>query len=327
MCNGVKTGHSRRPERQRADSGQAQVDKKQRLGGFRDARCQLAVFGRPRNLGAVQLHAADAEHGQYRHGDHDDPDAAQPLQQLAVDENGAWQHIQAGNHRRTGRGQPGDRFENRIHGAQLQPRSQHEGQRAGQAQHCPEQRRDEKTVADAQLMAHMLYRQPAQQACGEGQRQRAGKAGDSVVVIQQGHAHGDQQGAAEQHQQQAQNAQRYAQVHATGLGKEAETDREQLLHGGDAAAIGEEQHDVVIRFHKHVPVGNQHFVAAHNGANGHALRQIDLFQAAPDDPGGIGVATCRDFNRLRRAATQGMHIGNVAAAHMGQQAANGDLLR
>ena len=57
-----------------------------RFRGFRDARRQLRVLHRSRRLGAVELHAADAEHRQDRDGEHDDAHAAEPLQQLAVEQ-------------------------------------------------------------------------------------------------------------------------------------------------------------------------------------------------------------------------------------------------
>ena len=87
VCHGVEASHPGGPEGQCAHDSQAEVDEKQCLGGFRYARCELAVLGGAGDFCPVQLHAADAQHGQYRHGDHDDADAAQPLQQLTVDKN------------------------------------------------------------------------------------------------------------------------------------------------------------------------------------------------------------------------------------------------
>ena len=52
------------------------------FGGLADARRELAVLHGPGHFGAINLHAADTEHGQDGHRQHDDAHAAQPAQQM-----------------------------------------------------------------------------------------------------------------------------------------------------------------------------------------------------------------------------------------------------
>jgi hypothetical protein len=92
----------------------------------------LSLVG-PGRLGAVELHAADAEHRQYGHGDHDDADAAQPLQQLAVEQDRFGQIVEARQHRGAGGGEAGDGLEDRVGGIDVQGLGQGKGQGAEQA--------------------------------------------------------------------------------------------------------------------------------------------------------------------------------------------------
>ena len=54
----------------------------------------LLVLHRSRHLGAVDLHAADAEQRQDRDREHDDPHAAEPAQQVAPQIDGARQELE-----------------------------------------------------------------------------------------------------------------------------------------------------------------------------------------------------------------------------------------
>ncbi|MNG89828.1 hypothetical protein D3C79_487060 [compost metagenome] len=98
VADGIEQRHPRHPVGQGTEGGQQQVDEPERLGRLGDARGHLVVLDRPRDLGAIELHAPDAEQGQNGHRQHYDPHASQPLQQLAIEEEGLRQAVQPGQH-------------------------------------------------------------------------------------------------------------------------------------------------------------------------------------------------------------------------------------
>ena len=96
MANCIENTHATQPVGQGATDGEPQVDIPQRLSGFGDPWRQLGVFHWPRSFGTVKLHATDSEHWHYSDCQYDDAHAAEPLQLLAVIQDGSWQLIYAG---------------------------------------------------------------------------------------------------------------------------------------------------------------------------------------------------------------------------------------
>jgi hypothetical protein len=83
MTDGVECIHPRQLQAHDAGHGQSGIHRPQQLGCLSDARRELAVLHGPRHFRAIDLHAADAEHGQDGDGQHDDAHASQPAQQMA----------------------------------------------------------------------------------------------------------------------------------------------------------------------------------------------------------------------------------------------------
>ena len=79
VTNGVEHAHAESPVKQGAGNGNKQVDEPQGLGGFRNAWGELCVFHGAGDFSLVELHAADAEHGQNGHGQYHYAHATQPL--------------------------------------------------------------------------------------------------------------------------------------------------------------------------------------------------------------------------------------------------------
>ena len=203
--DGVEQGHTGEPVGRSACHGNEQVQVPQRLGGFGDARGQLGVLHRPRNLRFVQLHAPDAQHGQDRHRQHDNAHAAKPLQLLAVIENRFWQRIQTGKHRGAGGGQAGHGFKHRVGETHRSVGGNQKRQAANHAQYRPEQRHHQEAVTGLQFGAMTEERQPQHQA--EQQRDHEGgqERPFAAVLIEVGHRHRWHHGETEHHQQQAEH--------------------------------------------------------------------------------------------------------------------------
>ena len=115
VSNRVERGPCPSAQYERPHSrGEQQVEIPQRLGGLGDSRCELRVLHGPRRLGAVELHPADAEHRQDGDRQHDDPHAAEPLQQVTVEEHRLGEIVEPGDDRRPGGGEARDGLEHRI---------------------------------------------------------------------------------------------------------------------------------------------------------------------------------------------------------------------
>ena len=205
MSDCVESRHTEQVVGGGAGHGQPQIDCEQGLCGLGNTRGELGVLGGAGSFRLVKLHAPDTQHGQDRHRHHDDADTAQPLQQLPVEEDGFGQLVQPDDNRGAGGGQAGDGFEDRIRRAQVQRLAQGEGQCAVQPQHGPEQRGDQEAVADTQIVGHVAYRQPHQQAGKEGYPHGRQEAPHGAVVRQERQDQRQQRGTAEQHQQDAEN--------------------------------------------------------------------------------------------------------------------------
>ncbi|MNH10031.1 hypothetical protein D3C79_694960 [compost metagenome] len=111
VTDGIEQGHAGHPVGQGAERRQQQIDEPERLGRLGDARGDLVVLDRPRDLGTVELHAPDTEQRQDGDRQHYDPHAPQPLQQLAIEEEGLGQVVQPGQHGRARGRQAGEGFE------------------------------------------------------------------------------------------------------------------------------------------------------------------------------------------------------------------------
>ena len=206
MADGVEPVHACEPVADGAADGQSQVDIPQGLGGLGNARRELVVFHRSRRFRAVELHAADTEHGQYRNRQHDNAHAAQPLQLLTVELDGARQPVDACQHRGAGGGQARGRFEHRIGKIHVRLLCEQEGQSANQRQDHPEKRDYHEAVTYPQLLAIMPHRVPYDQA-GHHHHQKGDREVDATAFIQ---PEGDQQrrqhGDTGHQQQQAQDS-------------------------------------------------------------------------------------------------------------------------
>src|SRR6202789_482415 len=92
-------------------------------------------------------------------------------------------------------------------------------------------------------------------------------------------------------------------------------------------AIRQEEDQVIVGLHGGVVMRDDDILAADHGAQSGALGQRNIFDAAPDDLGAVGVAVDHHLERLGRAASQRVHAHHVAAPYMRQQRADGHGLR
>ena len=84
---------------------------------------------------------------------------------------------------------------------------------------------------------------------------------------------------------------------------------------------------MIVRFDNGVMVCDDDLLAADYRDDVGTARQWDIFNLAADDLRLVLRTVCDRLDGLRRAAPQGMHFDHIAAAHMRQQGADGDLLR
>ena len=80
MTNGVEHRHAFKVQQGSLHHSQADIRNPHVLGGVRDAGAQFLVTD-TRHFGAVQLHAAEAEHRQDSHAEDDDSHTSYPLHQ------------------------------------------------------------------------------------------------------------------------------------------------------------------------------------------------------------------------------------------------------
>ena len=57
-----------------------------------------------------------------------------------------------------------------------------------------------------------------------------------------------------------------------GLGEKPESDGKQFLYRANLFAIQQEQDHVVVTFHQHMSMGDQHVLTAYYGADSNSLR-------------------------------------------------------
>ena len=166
----VEPVHPRRPVAECAQDGQPEVDVPEGFGGLRDPGGELLILHRPGSLRPVELEAPDPEHRQDRDREHDDSHSAQPLEHLAVEEQGPGKGIDPGDDRRAGGGEPGHRLEHRVGERHRGLVEQQERHRTGQAEHPPERDHDEEAVPEPELPAVPSHRHPQENPAPENHR-------------------------------------------------------------------------------------------------------------------------------------------------------------
>ncbi len=182
--DGIEQAHAGGPQRQRTDDGQGDVDRPQCLGGFGDARGEPVFLDRPGDLGLVDFHAADLEHGQDRDCQHDNAQPAHPLQLLAIPANRDRRLLDAGKHRGAGGGDAGGGLEYRIGQADVEYQKQWQG--AGQRDRAPARDHDQEAIGHAQFAAVAADRK-VQRKTGRGNDQQAGdKCSQCTVIVDAG---------------------------------------------------------------------------------------------------------------------------------------------
>ena len=203
----IKGGHAGQPVGNRTECGQAQINAEQCLGGTGDPGGQFPVFGRTGAFRPIQLHTADAEHGQDRNRQHDNADAAQPLQLLSVQQQGARQLVESRDDGGTGGGQSRHGLKKRLCDGQGQGGAGQKGHCPKGAENNPEHGGDKEAIPYTQVPPGVTgwqpQGQPRQNIDAKGHRKSVGR----TVVVHQAKQHGRQHCRAEQHQQYPGNAQ------------------------------------------------------------------------------------------------------------------------
>lgn len=102
---------------------------------------------------------------------------------------------------------------------------------------------------------------------------------------------------------------------------------EQLLDVANMLLVHQEQDHVVAGLDHGIVVGDEDFFVADDRADGGAGWQADVADGFADHFAGFGVAVGDGFDGFGRAAAQGVDADDVAAAHVGEQGADGGQLR
>ena len=150
MAERVEPTHTRGSQRDDADRRDADIGQPQRLRGLGDARRELLVLDRARGLGPVERHAADPEQRQHGDRQHDDADAAEPVQRMPPKIDGGRQIVEPGDHGRAGGGEPGDGLEIGVREADPGQRD-HQRNGGRQRHQHPGERHQQKSVAGLEL--------------------------------------------------------------------------------------------------------------------------------------------------------------------------------
>ena len=209
----VEWTHPRRPIGEAAQHGEQQVEIPQRLGGLGDPRRELGVLHRPRRLGAVELHPADAEHRKDGDREHDDPHASEPLQQVAVEQYRLGEIVQPGDDCRTRGGQARDGLEHRVGERQVGGIAQQQRDAAGDAEREPEPDDDDESVSQPEVASRASYRKPERGPRPGDEQHRDDERRRRRLVVDPRDADGGQHGEAEHHEEQAENALNGAELH------------------------------------------------------------------------------------------------------------------
>ena len=211
MRDRVEYAHAREPVQQRADRRQQHIEPADVARRARDPRREPLVLERPRRLGLVELHAADAEHRQQRDRQHDHADAAEPLDLLPVEQDRRRHLVEADEHGRAGRRVARRRFEERVGEARVE--REHERHGAEHAHRGPHQRDDQEAVAAADVRGLLVKRQPKRESREQRDRERDREPSGLAVAVEERDRDRRQQRRAEQQEQHAESAEDYAESH------------------------------------------------------------------------------------------------------------------
>ncbi len=217
MTDGIEQGHARHPVRQGAEGGEQQIDEPERLGRLGDTRGDLVVLDRPRNFGAIELHAPDAEQRQYGYRQHYDPHAPQPLQQLAIEQKRLGQVVQPGEHGRPRGGQAGKRLEEGLGHRHAGHLSQQERQGPDAAQYHPEQHDDEEALLGPEVLLLMTVGKPERGAEQQSDEEGVDELGTTTITIAKCNHRRQQHGRTEQCDQQANDTNDAQNLHSGSL--------------------------------------------------------------------------------------------------------------
>ncbi len=154
----VERAHAREPEGKRTEPSEQHVEAADVARRARDPRRQPFVLERPRRLGLVELHAADAEHRQQRDREHDHAEAAEPLDLLAIEQNRGRQAVETHEHARRRRRVARRGLEERVREAHAE--REHERHGAERAHRGPHHADDQEPVATAHVDVLAAERQP-----------------------------------------------------------------------------------------------------------------------------------------------------------------------
>ncbi len=158
----------------------------------------LRVLHGPGHLGAVDLHAADAEHRQNRDREHDDPHAAEPAQQVAPQIDGAGQELDARENRTARGGEAGGGFEVGLGEVERQVMPQ--GHACDGRQRNPGERHQRQPVASLQLALESPCREPQQRPQCERREPRQKERPERRIELPDGHDQRSEHGHRERHQ-------------------------------------------------------------------------------------------------------------------------------
>ena len=128
---------------------QRDVEQPEPAGGVADPLGELVHLG-PRQLRLEHLAAADPEPGKHREREDDDPHPAEPLAQLAPEQERAVERLDVDDHRRPGRGEAGHALEERVDGTRDLPLVREEvGESGVRGREQPRERHDQVALAEA----------------------------------------------------------------------------------------------------------------------------------------------------------------------------------
>jgi hypothetical protein len=133
VCDGIEARQAERPQHDRRQAGQEDVNDRDAAGDLRGARQHLVGV---EGFDAKQLHAADLQDRQNGHRHDDDADAAEPLQDGPPQQNTRRRLVKADDHRGAGGRHARHGFEEGIRDAEVEARKR-QGQRAEGGGHQP----------------------------------------------------------------------------------------------------------------------------------------------------------------------------------------------
>ncbi len=150
----------------------------------------------------VQLHAADAQQRQHRDRQHDDAEAAEPVQRGTPEVERGRQCVEPGEHRRAGGGESRHGLEVRAGEAQGRQRQQ-ERHRRRRRQEQPRERHQQEAVARLQLALQPRGGRGEQQSAAARERRRQQKTHREAVAHEERAGDGQSESEREGREQQS----------------------------------------------------------------------------------------------------------------------------